>query len=310
MRLDLHMHSQASDGALSPAALALAVHDAGIGLFALTDHDTLSGLEEAAKAADVLGLDMVTGVEISCTHHLAGGFGKCPIQARTLHIVALDFDPKRLEPFLCAQAATRQRRALKMVAQLAARIWHKTSFESASDLQTALCTALPDLVTRTHLANALYQFGLVSTPQAAFDQYLGDGKCAHVPTCWANLEETLKAIKNAGGQSVLAHPYAYRLSVTRLNRLVADFAHLGGVAVELGGSSMQARRALDRLIAKHGLLVSCGSDFHGAHLKHRLLGRTPKPNPSQIGVWTRFRVPRLLLDAPQEHRAQPLHKTL
>jgi predicted metal-dependent phosphoesterase TrpH len=261
---DLHLHSTASDGMLDPVALMHYAAEHGVQHVALTDHDTLAGLETAASAAHALGLRFSRGVELSCQW-----------QGRALHVLGLGFDARggeRLQPHLVSLATLRVARIQTMAERL-----ERKAGVPARALVDSLLMQTP-LVTRLHLAKALLNAGHVATLQEAFDRWLGQGKTAYVPEAWPALDLTVEALRSCGAQAVLAHPHRYRFSNGGLSRLIGEFTALGGVGIEVSIGGM-ARCDLDRLATlarRHHLAASTGSDFHDPALPWHRPGRFAK----------------------------------
>lgn len=302
-KIDLHSHSTCSDGTNTPSELLARVAQVGIKLFALTDHDTVAGIDEAGRAANQLGVRLINGVEISCTHTLSGGYGKNAKIDKIIHVVALNFgDVEQMNQALQAVQDSRHQRGEAMVQNLA-KLLHEQEVMSEQDLYQKLWQAIlqkanhnPKAVGRAHIAQVLYEFGMVSSVQSAFDKYLADNKPAYVPIQTLTMAETIELIHRCGGVAVLAHPTRYKLSSTRIQRLIADFASMGGDGCELPNNEpMSLVDMVSRAIAKHELLVSLGSDFHGANMPWRKLGSTAKIRPEQTGVWTTFGLDESLL---------------
>ncbi len=262
MNHDLHSHSTASDGTLSPAELVARAAAAGVGVLALTDHDTTAGLAEAARAAAAQGIELVPGVEISVTW--GGG---------TVHVLGLGVDAD--DPILAAGLAGlrefRGWRAREIGARLA-RAGIPGAYEGALALSNGR------LVSRTHFARFLVAQGHARDERAVFRSYLVSGKPGHVPGRWAPLEEALAWIAAAGGIAVIAHPARYRLTRTRLRRLLGAFKEAGGQALEVvsGSHSRDDCLAMARHARDFGLLASAGSDFHGPEHPWIALGRLPE----------------------------------
>lgn len=270
-KFDLHCHSTASDGALSPRAVVHRAAERGVTVLALTDHDTLAGLDEASLAADEVGITLVPGVELSCQW-----------QQYTLHIVALNFD-RHAADFVQAlqmQAQSRSRRASLIDEQLQRK-------GCPSVLQAAKAMSHDGVPGRPHFARALVEAGAVRTEQQAFKRWLGTGKAGDIQTCWPQLSEVLSYIGQAGGVSVLAHPRKYRMSATRLRTLIAEFGAAGGDALEVltGGQARADTDLLTGLCAKHGLKASTGSDFHRPGQPWTELGSLPSLPESLEPVW-------------------------
>lgn len=247
LRFDLHCHSNASDGVLSPTDVVARAAEQRIDVLALTDHDTVSGLDEAQQAAQQHGITLINGVEISTVW-----------QNRGIHIVGLGFDHRHpaMTALLAQQAQLRQQRALEIGAKL-----EKCGVENA--YQGAKSLAAGE-VTRAHYARYLVQIGKVKNETQAFKRYLGQGKGAYVASQWCDIETANRVIHEAGGLAVCAHPLRYPLTRKWLNRLFSDFQQWGGDAVEVAhcGQSPDQRQNLAKLVDDMGMLASAGSDFH------------------------------------------------
>ena len=271
-RADLHCHSLKSDGVLDPLALAQRACANGVELWALTDHDELSGLAEAREAATACGLPFLSGVEISVT------WG-----ARTIHVVGLGIDENNpvLQEGLAEVRRGRVTRARQMADKFEA-LGYPGVFEGA--LQFA---SNPALISRTHFARHLVHTGQAKTMQAVFDRFLKDNKPAFVPTQWASLETALHWIKSAQGVAVIAHPGRYGFSDLQFDALFSAFKDLGGAAIEVNTGSHQPWQFQTYAdVAKHhGFLASCGSDFHGPDESRCDLGQVPTLSPELTPVW-------------------------
>ena len=273
---DLHNHSTASDGLLSPTQLIELGASHGVQAMALTDHDTIDGLEEAAEAAGKCGIRFVTGVEISVS------WGET-----TVHVVGLGVDPgsRVLADGLASVRDGRLGRAKGMAARLEA-------LGISGTLESALALAgSEDQVSRTHFARHLAQVGAVRDAQHAFDKYLGKGKPAFVQHQWASLDDALRWILGAGGIAVLAHPGRYGLKPLGRATLLDEFKRLGGEAIEVvTGSHRPEEYATWRRVAQeYGFLASRGSDFHGLGESPAQPGRLP-PLPAALEpVWSRWK---------------------
>jgi predicted metal-dependent phosphoesterase TrpH len=260
-RIDLHTHSNCSDGALSPAALvALAVHR-GVELLALTDHDSVAGCEAARAACAGTSIRFVAGAELSCQ------WRECEI-----HVVGLELDigDAELRAHFAAQLERRRERMRAMTQRLA-----RAGLPGAALAEMTLSVPLP---TRTHLARALCQFGISDGVQQAFDRWLKRGRPGYVAAQWPTLETAVQRIRGAGGIPVLAHAHRYRMSHGVLRELVAQFKTAGGLGLEVSLPGMAAGDA-DRaasLARRFGLEGSVGSDFHEPDLPWRPLGRFAK----------------------------------
>lgn len=276
--IDLHLHSQASDGVLPPAAVVAHAAARGVRMLALTDHDTLAGLAEASAAARTLDVAFVRGVELSASH-----------SGLALHVVGLGLGTgtgtgiSALETLIAATAELRSARAREIAYRL-----DRAGAPGAAALELALRSTI--LPTRTHFARALVQLGHVREPQKAFDRYLGRGGRAYVPGQWPALESCISAIRASGGVAVLAHPLRYRLSAGQRRRLVTEFRDLGGEAVEVisGAGSREQFEAGVSLALRAGLDGSVGSDFHDPAAAWNQPGRLAKLPATVRPVWQRL----------------------
>jgi hypothetical protein len=271
VNVDLHCHSTASDGALSPREVVRRAAAGGVELLALTDHDQLSGLEEARQAAHEAGIGFVDGVEISVSW-----------RGMTVHVVGLGVDARHhaLNEGLERVRSGRIERAREMARQLEdAGI--TGSFEGAVALADN-----PAMVSRTHFARYLAQCGRVATTKEAFRHYLVPGKPGYVPHGWARLADALRWIVDAGGRAVLAHPGRYRLSGGAMADLLGEFRAAGGGAIEVvTGSHAPDQYALFGALAlQYGLAASRGSDFHGPK-EGAELGGLPELDTRLRPVW-------------------------
>jgi predicted metal-dependent phosphoesterase TrpH len=249
--IDLHLHSDRSDGALSPERLIQRAAERGVRALALTDHDTTDGNAAAAAAARAQAIVFIPGVEISVSW--------C---GRSLHVVGLDIDvdSASLQCGLSELRAGRLQRARRIGEQLT-----KLGIAQAYEAAVALA-ASPDRVGRAHFARHMVATGVVGDMASAFRRFLGEGKPAFVRHAWAELSQAIGWIRAAGGIAVLAHPARYGLKPARLRTLMAEFHAAGGAAVEVvcGSHSKEQAEMVARLAAECGLLASAGSDFHSA----------------------------------------------
>lgn len=280
--IDLHTHSTISDGSFTPEELVMLATEKQIHTLALTDHDSMDGIQRASIVAKQQQICLISGVEIS-TQWQRASTKKC----YGVHIVALNMqNVEPLEYILQQQKYIRAERA-KQICYKLSKITAYDAWEDALQL----ANGHPDHITRSHIAQALYNKGLVSRIQHAFDRYLKQGKPAYIPCEWVSFQQVIQTIHQSQGFAILAHPCDYDLSATNLRFLIELFAQCGGDAVELSPSSkpLSTRQMLDRCIAQHQLKVSIGSDFHGDHMPWRKLGNVPQPSPQHIGIWQLFR---------------------
>ena len=271
LAIDLHTHSNRSDGSLTPAELVQRASASGLHVLALTDHDTIAGLDEARVAAAEAGIRLVPGVEISASW-----------RGQAIHVLGLWIDPaaRQLRERLDSQAERRRARMRAICARLA-----KLGLPGAELL--AAVEAAPGVPTRTHLAEALRAGGHVERTDDAFRKYLGRGKAAHLAAEWPVLGEVVGWICAAGGVASLAHPARYALSAGARRQLLADFVAAGGGAIEVvsGGNGAQHMEASAMLAVKFGLLGSIGSDFHNPQQIWNPLGRSLKLPDCVVPVW-------------------------
>ena len=272
LNADLHSHSNISDGTLEPEALAARAHTQGVELWALTDHDELDGQQRARDAALSLGMDYLTGTEISVT--FAGV---------TVHILGLgvDADNAQLQDGLAATRSGRRGRAQEMADGLA-RVGITGAFEGALRYVTN-----PDLISRTHFARFLVDSGVCPDTHSVFRRYLTEGNPGYVPHRWAGLGDAVRWINQAGGVAVIAHPARYRLTPTEEYALFTEFIAHGGHGVEvMTGSHSHAEQVRYAATAlEFGLLASRGSDFHSPAESRVELGSLPDLPGTLRPVW-------------------------
>ena len=279
--VDLHTHSNISDGTLSPEQLVHAAHEKGIHTLALTDHDTMDGLALAAQIANGYDMKLISGVEISSQWSRPA-----TKKSYSVHIVALNMQqPEPLLAVLQQQKQIRAERAEQICRLLTPLIGQDIYADVLSKVDGEA-----DRITRTHIAKTLVEKGIVSRVQQAFDKYIKEGKKAYVKFDGLGLEETIQAIHASSGFAVLAHPTRYDLSATNDRYLIELFAQAGGDAVELPPQidPPATRQMVDRMIAEQGLKVSVGSDFHGENMPWIQLGRVPVMKAGQVGIWEQF----------------------
>ena len=272
LNADLHCHSTVSDGTLTPEALAARAKANGVELWALTDHDEISGQQRALDAARALALPYLTGTEISVSF--------CEL---TVHIVGLGFDHHNaaLLQGLQRTRSGRSERAQEMAEQLR-RVGIPGAFEGALKY-----VSNPELISRAHFARHLVEAGVCKDMQEVFRKYLTDGKPGFVPHRWASLRDAVRWIVEAGGVSVIAHPARYNHGPTQEYALFSEFKAHGGQAVEvLTGSHSSAEAAqYAEMALEFGLAASRGSDFHGPGESHCDLGALPPLDARLQPVW-------------------------
>jgi len=257
-RIDLHCHSTASDGTLTPAELVIAGAKAGLDVMAITDHDTTGGWAAAAEARPD-GLRLVRGAELSCRWY--GAQPSIP-----LHMLAYLFDPD--EPALAADLARvredRERRAEKIIERLRAD-GVDISWPEVREY------AQGGSVGRPHIAQALIRAGLVTSTNEAFaSRWLGARY--FVPKADLDVFDAVRAVRAAGGVAVFAHPRATRRGRVVPDRLIVDLAEAGlfGLEADHEDHSIEERAEVRALAERLGLVVTGSSDFHGTHKTVRL----------------------------------------
>ncbi len=272
LRYDLHTHSTASDGTLSPEALVRRAHAHGVDVLALTDHDTTAGCADASVIAGELGLCLVPGVEVSVSWNGA-----------TLHILGLGVDPDNvsLQQGLAGLGRYREERAEEIGRRLQK---HGVDAAHAGARQLAGSAR----VGRTHFARFLVERGHARDLRDAFKNFLTHGKPGYVSGEWAELAQAVAWIRAAGGQAVIAHPARYKLTATKLRRLIGEFKECGGVGMEVvsGSHSRDEIFTYANHTRQHGLLASSGSDYHGPANPWIDLGRLPGLPAGCVPVWT------------------------
>ena len=276
LRADLHSHSIYSDGMMQPGDVARRAAEQGVELYALTDHDEVSGLAEAKAAAAERSLPFVPGVEVSVT------WG-----ATTIHVIGLgvDGEDQTLRDRLAHVRSGRTRRAQQIDASLATA-GISGAFEGA--LRHA---ENPRMIGRTHFARFLVEQGLCRDVREVFKRYLVEGKPGYVPHRWATLAEAVEMIDDAGGVAVIAHPARYRIDELALHALLQEFRDAGGTALEVITSNHTPDdvRRFTKLALEFGFEASSGSDFHGPGESPNVeLGRVAPLAPELTPVWHRF----------------------
>ncbi len=249
LKVDLHCHSNVSDGVLAPAAVAAYARKGGVDAWALTDHDELKGIKAARKAALELGMRFVPGVEISVTW---GG--------ETVHVVGLQVneDEPVLVQGLAATRSGRDARGREIAAQLE-RAGIPRAYEGALKY-----VGNPDLLSRTHFARYLVEIGACGSTSEVFRKYLTEGKPGYVPHRWATLAEAVGWIRKAGGVPVIAHPGRYRFTPVAEGAMLDEFKQLGGNAIEVvtGSHTPDQYETYAEVARRYGFLASRGTDFH------------------------------------------------
>jgi 3',5'-nucleoside bisphosphate phosphatase len=270
--VDLHTHSNISDGDYSPAELVLEAQKKGINALALTDHDTLDGLEAARNAAKAAGIRFIPGIEINIqwTGEGSGATGVSGIgPGGEFHLLGLGIRSPS-PAFLAAISELSRRREARNRAILDRM--HELSIEASWEELLALSGR--HSVGRPHFARLLVNKKIVRNPEQAFARYLKPGKPLYVPKTGLAFAEAAALIRESGGISVLAHPMSLYVAWGRLPDLVKALKNYGLMGIEAWHPTAQASscRRLEKLGRELGLYVTEGSDFHGAVLSRRQLG--------------------------------------
>ena len=277
LNVDLHCHSNVSDGKLAPADLAARAKANGVDVWALTDHDEVGGIAAARAAAKSLDLSFIAGVEISITW--AG---------ETVHIVGVQIDEtnQALINGLHSTRNGREARAHEMARQLAA-VGIPNAYDGALKF-----AGNPELIGRTHFARYIIDLGVCPTIAAVFSNYLIEGKPGFVPHRWATLAQAVCWIQGAGGTAIIAHPGRYRFNDLQRNALLDEFIALGGNAIEVvtGSHTVDDYAVWANIAKKFGLRGSRGSDFHAPGESRVDLGALP-PLPAFVTpVWAEWAI--------------------
>jgi predicted metal-dependent phosphoesterase TrpH len=262
--IDLHLHTTASDGRLTPSELVSLAHRSGLRTIAVTDHDTVAAIAEATTVAATFGMRVVPGIEITAV-----------ADEKDVHVLGYFFDPasESLAELLVKQRADRVTRAREIASRLAAAGIHIDIERLASDVAARPGTSIG----RPQLAREMVRSGAVPSVQDAFDRWLATGRPAFVSRTGPSPAAVVEAIHAAGGIASLAHP-----GVTKRDDLIAPLAQSGLDAIEVYHSDHTAEQQASyrQTAARLGLLMSGGSDFHGDDA----LGKASRPQRSVLGV--------------------------
>lgn len=257
--IDLHTHSTESDGTDTPETLTHNAKEAGLSAFALTDHDTVAGIEKAKPVAQKLGIEFVPGIELSTDY-----------EGTEVHILGYYIDEKN-ESFLKQLQTFLDSRDLRN--EKMAFLLQKEGFDITLD---KLVAEYPDsVITRAHFARYLVEHHMVKNRETAFSKYLGNQCRCYVPREKISPFEAIKLIQSGGGVAFFAHPILCHMNFERLKRFIADLkaAGLTGIEAIYSANSPGDTGNLKRIAKENGLLVSGGSDYHGANKPYIRLGK-------------------------------------
>ncbi|HET7456836.1 MAG TPA: PHP domain-containing protein [Gemmatimonadaceae bacterium] len=250
--VDLHTHSTASDGAFAPADVVAHASKAGLASIALTDHDSVSGVEEARAAGERLGVEVIAGIELSAVDG-----------SREIHLLGLHLQSTApIDRELAVFRETRVTRAEEMVARL-------NKLDVPVTFDAVLAEAGEGAVGRPHVARAIVRGGWVRDQREAFDRFLGNGRPAFVAKHHLAIGDAIRLVHDAGGVAVVAHPGPDGTRA-RIEPLVA--LGLDGLEVRHPSHSAEDAARLGALVDHFGLVPSGGSDWHGAVEGPRVIG--------------------------------------
>lgn len=246
--IDLHTHSTASDGSMSPRELVRHAKESGLSAMAITDHDTIDGVEEALDEGAKIGIEVIAGVEVSVDFE------------PEMHVLGYFFGDsyKNFVPILKRLKISRDERNPKMVEKLRSLGFDITMEEVRAE-------AKGNIVARPHMASVLLKKGYVQSIREAFDKYIAEGKPAFVKKEKMSPKECIEAITKAGGIPVMAHPLFLNLPLDELDKLVEDLVKAGlkGIETYYVEHTDEDIDNLLKIAAKHNIIPTGGSDFHG-----------------------------------------------
>ena len=257
--IDLHVHSNRSDGTFSPRQLVDYAMEKGLKAFALTDHDCIDGLEEAIQYADTLKKKAEEGQSLQVPEVIPGIEFSTEYQEQDVHILGLYIHyqeasfQKQLKAFVDSRISRNQK-----MCRLLTDTGLSVTYED-------LLAEFPDaVITRAHYAKYMLNHGYINSMAEAFERYIGDRCPCYVPREKITPVQAVELVLKAGGVPVLAHPLLYHMSDSRLDALISQLTEAGLLGLEAIYTYTAAEeRQMRRLAAKYGLLISGGSDFHG-----------------------------------------------
>ena len=258
-QIDLHTHTTASDGTLTPAELMAHARELGLSTVAITDHDTMNGVAEAQAAGEKLGVEVIPGIEISTDY-----------RGEDTHVLGygMDKDAPALREVLDWVIEDRRRRNGKIV-ELMRRDGVNVSLEELEARNPGATIGRP------HFARVLVAQGIAGSVSDAFARFLSTGKQYYLPRTYIPMKDAVNVIRSCGGTAVLAHPLQYGYSEEELHDLVRYAAEAGmsGMEIYYTGYTAEQIDRLSKLAAEFGLFTTGGSDFHGANKLDIELGR-------------------------------------
>ncbi len=246
-KIDLHVHSTASDGSFSPQELVKLAKTQGLSAIAITDHDTVSGFALAAEAGQLMGIEVVPGIEISTKY---GG---------PIHILGyyVDVNSEKLKPVLEWVVQDRDMRNMKIAEKMAA--------DGIPISYDKMRQRFGEVIGRPHFARILVELGLARNTRDAFDRYVEKGQKYYMPRNFLSIERSVEIIREAGGVPVLAHPFQYKRDDAGLRDILEHCMEHGlmGMECRYSGYTQEQSAYLEALADEYGLLKTGGSDFHG-----------------------------------------------
>ena len=278
MRLiyDLHTHTTASDGQLSPEELVIQAKACGIDVLAVTDHDTTSGIAQAVDEAHRQNIKLLPGIELSVSW-----------MDKDFHIVGLDIDPddKALKRSMQNTKGLREERAIEIGKRLV-KSGVSNAYHEAREI------AGDHTITRSHFARVLIKQGFAKDTREVFKKYLIHNKPGFVKTKWVEMVDVIELIKGSGGTAILAHPMRYNITASWLRRFLVAFKKSGGNGIEVvtGSSNADEIRTAASYAERFKLTGSAGSDFHGFDDSWITLGQLATIPKSITPVWEHWSV--------------------
>lgn len=256
--VDLHVHSTYSDGTLTPEELVILAKKQGLSAMALTDHDTIVGVEEAIIAGEKYNLEIVPGIELSSAYG-----------SKEIHILGLyvDYKDETFNAALENLRKTRNERNLKIITKFK-EIGIEISFDEMKQLYGNA------VITRAHFADYLLAKGYIKSRSEAFDRYIGENGPCFMPREKLTPEQTIRLITQAGGVAILAHPTLYHLGDSEMNKLLNYLCRSGlkGIEAIYSTYTMGEEIQIRKLARENHLIISGGSDYHGANKPYLNLG--------------------------------------
>lgn len=269
--IDLHAHSTASDGELTPTELVEKAAGNNVETLALTDHDTVAGLAEAQTAASRHNLSLINGIELSTRWN-----------NQTLHIVGLNIkaDSKIIIDATIHLNQLREERAIKIGEKLG-KVGIDNAYEKTKQISGN------GTITRQHFAQFLVANGHAKNHADVFKRFLVSNKPGYVSVEWPSLDETINNINAAGGVAVIAHPLRYKMTATKLRKLISEFKDIGGKAIEVvtGNNNQNEIDTVTNYAKRYDIAASLGSDYHNTKTPWAQLGKLKSLPRGLTPIW-------------------------